>query len=388
MIFKNGKEMSEYVVIIPTFNNGSTLRDVLTGVMDVCGNVIVVNDGSCDNTCEILNQFEGIEVITHNKNRGKGAALNSGFRKAYDLGYKYAITIDSDGQHYPQEIKLLCDSSLKEPETLWIGSRDFKSDNMPGKNSFANRFSNFWFKLETGITLEDTQSGFRLYPLERLKGIRILSGRYEFELEIIVRAAWRNVVVKNIPVSVYYPPKEIRISHFKPFKDFARISILNTVLVFIALLWWWPLKFFKWFSRENIRNFIKKHITESKESNLHIAKSVGLGLFFGISPLWGYQMIAAVAAAHLLKLNKVIVLVASNISIPPMIPFILYGSFAAGAFILGEPISFIPSQLNLNSISDSLVQYLTGSIAFASVAGITGMLASYILLTVFRKEKV
>jgi len=388
MIFKNGKEMSEYVVIIPTFNNGSTLRDVLAGVMDVCCNVIVVNDGSCDNTCEILNQFEGIEVITHNKNRGKGAALNSGFRKAYDLGYKYAITIDSDGQHYPQEIKLLCDSSLKEPDTLWIGSRDFKSDNMPGKNSFANRFSNFWFKLETGITMEDTQSGFRLYPLERLKGIRTLSGRYEFELEIIVRAAWRNVSVKNIPVSVYYPPKEIRISHFKPFKDFARISLLNTVLVFIALLWWWPLKFFKWFSRENIRNFIKKHITESKESNLHIAKSVGLGLFFGISPLWGYQMIAAVAAAHLLKLNKVVVLVASNISIPPMIPFILYGSFAAGAFILGEPISFIPSQLNLNSISDSLVQYLTGSIAFASVAGIIGMITAYILLTVFRKVKV
>ena len=388
MMFKNGKEMGEYVVVIPTFNNGSTLKEVLTGVMDVCGNVIVVNDGSCDNTYDILNQFDGIEVITHNKNRGKGAALNSGFRKAYDLGYKYAITIDSDGQHYPQEIKLLCDASLKEPETLWIGSRDFKSDNMPGKNSFANRFSNFWFKLETGITLEDTQSGFRLYPLERLKGIRTLSGRYEFELEIIVRAAWRNVVVKNIPVSVYYPPKEIRISHFKPFKDFARISILNTVLVFIALLWWWPLKFIKWFSRENIRNFIKKHITESKESNLHIAKSVGLGLFFGISPLWGYQMIAAVAAAHLLKLNKVIVLVASNISIPPMIPFILYGSFAAGAFILGEPISFIPTQLNLNSISDSLVQYLTGSIAFATVAGIIGMIIAYILLTVFRKEKI
>lgn len=388
MIFKNGKEMREYVVIIPTFNNGSTLKEVLTGVMDVCSNVIVVNDGSSDNTFDILNQFDGIEVITHNKNRGKGAALNSGFRKAYDLGYKYAITIDSDGQHYPQEINLLCDSSRKEPDTLWIGARDFKSDNMPGKNSFANRFSNFWFKLETGITLEDTQSGFRLYPLERLKGIRTLSGRYEFELEIIVRAAWRNVAVKNIPVSVYYPPKESRISHFKPFKDFARISILNTVLVFIALLWWWPVKFFKWFSRENIRNFIKKHITESKESNLHIAKSVGLGLFFGISPLWGYQMIAAVAAAHLLKLNKVIVLVASNISIPPMIPFILYGSFAAGAFILGEPISFIPSQLNLNSISDSLVQYLTGSIAFAAVAGITGMFASYILLTVFRKVKV
>ncbi len=381
-------EMRGYVVVVPTFNNDKTLLDVLLGVKSVCSNIIVVNDGSYDNTNDILSQFEGIEIITHSKNRGKGAALDSGFRKAYDLGYKYIITIDSDGQHYPQEINLLYEASIKEPDTLFIGSRDFTSDNMPGKNSFANKFSNFWFKIETGISLEDTQSGFRLYPLERLRGIHPISGRYEFELEIIVRAAWRNIVVKNIPVSVYYPPKESRVSHFNPLKDFTRISILNTVLVFIALLWWWPLKFFKWFSRENIRNFIKKHITESKESNIQIAKSVGLGLFFGISPLWGYQMISAVAVAHLLKLNKVIVLVASNISIPPMIPFILYGSFAVGALILGRSVNFVPSQLSLDSISDSLVQYLTGSFTLAIVTGLVGMLASYILLNVFRKKNV
>lgn len=381
-------ETRDYVVIIPTYNNRSTLRDIVKGVRKVCGNIIIVDDGSSYSTSELIADIDGVEIITHDKNRGKGAALKSGFLKAFNSGYKYAITIDSDGQHYPDDIIKFFEASVKEPGTLWVGSRDFNNENMPEKNSFANRFSNFWFKVETGISMVDTQSGFRLYPLEKMKEIRIISGRYEFELEIIVRAAWRNIPVKNIPVGVYYPPKETRISHFKPFKDFTRISLLNTVLVFIALLWWWPLCFVRWFSKENISNFIKRHITESKESNKKIAQSVGLGLFFGISPFWGYQMITAVAVAHLLKLNKVIVLVSSNISIPPIIPFILYGSFATGAFLLGEPVKFIPEQMNFDSISDSLVQYLAGSVAFAIVIGVLGLITTYILLTIFRKEKV
>lgn len=101
---------------------------------------------------------------------------------------------------------------------------------MPSKNTFANKFSNFWYKVETGQTLSDSQSGFRLYPLTRLKGMRFYTPRYEFEVEVIVRAAWRGVAVKNIPIRVYYPPQEERVSHFKPAKDFTRISVLNTCL--------------------------------------------------------------------------------------------------------------------------------------------------------------
>ncbi len=121
---------------------------------------------------------------------------------------------------------------------------------------------------------------------------------------------------------------------------------------------------------------------------MKIASSVGLGLFFGISPLWGYQMIAAVATAHLLKLNKVLTLVSSNISIPPMIPFILYGSFLAGSLILGEPLNVLPSELSLESISGSLKQYLIGSFAFAILAGLSGMFTAYIFLSIFRRREV
>ncbi len=392
ILLENPSEKLNYIVLIPTYNNESTLAEVIRGVSEICGNIVVVDDGSTDSTAEILSgegisEIKGLTVITHNRNRGKGAALKTGFSFALKSGFDYVITIDSDGQHYATDIERLLEAAVREPETLWVGSRELGCENMPGKNTFANRFSNFWFRVETGISLQDTQCGFRIYPLKKMGGIKGITGRYEFELEVLVRAAWSNIMVKNTPVRVYYPPVEERVSHFKPLLDFTRISILNTFLFFIALLWWWPISFIRWFSRDNLRSFVKRHITESKESNSKIAKSVGLGLFFGISPLWGYQMITAVAAAHLLKLNKVIVLVSSNISIPPMIPFILYGSFVAGAFILGEPLSFVPSSLTLSSISESLFQYLTGSVVFASVAGLTGWLISYILLKLFRKRR-
>ncbi len=381
-----------YIVLIPTYNNATTLADLIRGVRDICGDIVVVNDGSTDSTAEILSStgisdHKGLTVITHKKNLGKGAALKTGFSFASKSGFDYVVTIDSDGQHYAADIDLLLEASIKEPNTLWVGSRELGCENMPGKNTFANRFSNFWFRIETGLSLQDTQCGFRIYPLKRMGSIRGITGRYEFELEVLVRAVWSGLVVKNTPVRVYYPPIEERVSHFKPLLDFTRISILNTLLVLIALIWWWPISFIRWFSRDNLKSFIKRHITESKESDSKIAKSVGLGLFFGISPLWGYQMITAVAVAHLLKLNKLIVLVSSNISIPPMIPFILYGSFLTGAAILGEPLSFVPSSLTLSSISESLVQYLTGSFVFASITGLSGWLISYILLKLFRNRR-
>jgi glycosyltransferase involved in cell wall biosynthesis len=379
--------MFKLVVVIPTFNNPATLRSVVDGVRSYCKDIIVVDDGSGEDGAKIAESLVGITLIRHSRNLGKGPALGSGLKKAKELGFTHSITIDADGQHFPDDIVKLAEAAEREPETLFIGARSMECENMPGKNTFANRFSNFWFFAETGIKLSDTQSGFRVYPLEKLAGIKILTGRYEWELEIIVRAAWMGIKVENIPIKVYYPPAEERVSHFKPLKDFTRISLLNTFLVVIALFWWWPLKFFKWFTRENIDMFIKEHITESKESNYKISASVGLGLFFGISPLWGYQMITAVAVAHFLRLNKVLTLVASNISIPPMIPFILYGSFVAGSIILGEPLNVVPSNLTLDAISGSLVQYLVGSFAFAFAAGIVGMAVSYIFLSIFRRSK-
>lgn len=376
------------VIVIPTYNNAGTLGTVLIKVLEQDLPVIVVNDGSTDDTSDILKCFDTtIEVISHPVNKGKGVALATGLKAAIRKGFRYAITLDSDGQHYPEDIPVFREAIRDAPDTLLIGARNLVSNNMPGKNTFANKFSNFWFHLETGIRLTDTQSGFRLYPLQKLKDLRLYTSKYEYELEIIVRAAWCGVPVKNIPVRVYYPPERERISHFRPLRDFTRISILNAILVLIAAFWYWPLKCLGNLTKENIRRFIEDHITCSGESNVRISLAVTLGVFMGIVPIWGYQMIVAIFLAHILGLNKVITVVASNISLPPMIPFILFGSYALGGLLLDQPVLLSMKEVSFEILADSFVQYLVGSMVFAVICGILAGLICLTLLSFFRKPE-
>lgn len=374
------------IVIIPTYNNAQTLRQVLDGVLEQGLELIVVNDGSTDHTLEVLAHYPQIEVISYTPNRGKGYALRMGLNRAVELGYRYAISIDSDGQHYPADIPIFLAAIEKEPNSLLIGARNLEAQNMPGKNSFANRFSNFWFRLETGIKLADTQSGYRLYPLEKIKQMHFFTGKYEFELEVIVQAAWRSIPVKNVPIRVYYPPSDERISHFRPLRDFTRISLLNSLLVLIALIWYWPWRFFTSLNRKNAQAFIERNITRSPESNTRISIAVGFGVFMGIVPIWGYQMLVAGILAHFLKLNKVITIAASNISIPPMIPFILFGSYATGAWILKKPLNLSLSNISFDQIKDSLFQYIVGSIPFALLAALVAFGLCSLLLKLFRSS--
>lgn len=223
--------------LVPTFNNAGTIVDVVRRVHCYLPDIIVVVDGSTDATLDLLAALDfPVTVVSHPRNRGKGAALVSGFRKALSLGYDYALTIDADGQHYPEDIPQLLRAHDVHPNTLIVGSRPFNDANMSGKSKFANRFSNFWFAVQTTTALPDTQTGLRLYPLHRLYGLNILTSRYEAELELLVFAAWHNVPLIPVPVRVYYPPKQERVSHFVPARDFTRISILNCFLCIGAVL--------------------------------------------------------------------------------------------------------------------------------------------------------
>lgn len=374
------------VVLIPTYNNAGTLAQVIYDVKEYASDVIVVNDGSTDNTAEILTAIEDIRIISYAENRGKGYALKLGLSKAYEWGYRYAITIDSDGQHYADDIAVFVERIEQSPDTLLIGARNLTADNMPSKNSFANKFSNFWFKIETGQSLSDTQSGYRLYPLEKLQNIRLVTRRYEFEVEIIVRAAWRGVKVENVPIKVYYAPDDKRVSHFRPLRDFTRISLLNSVLVLYALLVYYPWRFVRSLTPDNIHHFIDKHITHSSDSNAKMAAAMGLGVFCGIVPLWGYQMILAGVVAHLLRLNKVVAIVFSNVSIPPMIPFILYGSMVAGSITLGMDNIFSLDDISFESIGLSLTQYIVGSCTLATVAGVVVWLVAFTVMTLCKRK--
>ncbi|MBO4624015.1 MAG: glycosyltransferase family 2 protein [Bacteroidales bacterium] len=237
--------MSDTLVIVPTYNNAGTLEDVLRRCLAQNLPVLVVDDGSTDATPQILEKMPGqvvmadsdrpsLSVITHQFNKGKGNALKTGFYEARKQGYRYALTIDSDGQHFPEDIPTLL--AAKGERTLVVGSRSQMGAN--GGGSFANSFSNFWFRLYTGVNLPDTQTGFRLYPLQEMPSLKLLSARYEAELTLLVFSAWKGLKMKPVPVRVAYP--EDRVSHFRPGADFMRITLLNTLLLLVALFYGWP----------------------------------------------------------------------------------------------------------------------------------------------------
>ncbi len=232
---------SKICVVMPTYNNDGTLRDVVEHVLKFCNDVIVVNDGCTDTSDEILASFgDRITVVDYGRNRGKGYALKKGIEKAIELGFDFVITLDSDGQHYPEDIPLFINALEQHPYALIIGSRNLNEENMPGKNTFANKFSNFWFKIQTGVNLPDTQTGYRLYPLKNLPNLNLLTSRYEAELELLVGAAWRGVDLIPIKINVFYPKAEERVTHFRPFWDFLRISVLNTFLCILAVFYGLP----------------------------------------------------------------------------------------------------------------------------------------------------
>lgn len=235
--------MSRLCVIIPTYNNGGTIARVVDEVWPHCHDIIVVDDGCTDNTREALQACaHSVSMVSYAPNRGKGHALQAGFRRAMAMGYTHAITIDADGQHFASDIPALVAQMHKHPDAIVVGNRNLNEANMPRGNTFANKFSNFWFRLQTGVNLADTQSGYRLYPLMRLHGLGLITSRYEAELELLVLAAWHGTSIVSVPVRVYYPPAAERVTHFRPIYDFARISLLNVILCIGALVYGLPMR--------------------------------------------------------------------------------------------------------------------------------------------------
>jgi len=380
-------EKLKICIIIPTYNNATTLKKVIEDISRYSKNIIVVNDGSTDNTFEILTELSYIDVISYKKNTGKGFALRKGFEYAIEKGYKYAITIDADGQHFAEDMSLFVEKIEEEKDTVIIGARNMTQEGVPGKSSFGHRFSNFWFWVETGIKHPDTQSGFRLYPLDRIKESKWFTKKYEFEIEVIVRLAWKGVKITYVPIKVYYAPAGERISHFRPFVDFSRISVLNTLFVIYAFLYIKPRDFTKKAFSKSVKQHFYEQINNPRYSNLNLALSVAFGIFMGIIPIWGYQLVSAIFLAYLFKLNKVIVAIAANISLPPMIPLILFASVKTGEFVLGVKTGLnFHSEITFDVIKSLLLVYVTGSIVFAIIMSLISVLSSWLLLKLFRKK--
>jgi glycosyltransferase involved in cell wall biosynthesis len=376
-------------IIIPVYNHADTAAEVIAEAAK-CFPVIVVDDGSTDGV-----RFPaGIELVRFSENRGKGAALRAGFERARERGFTHAITMDADGQHSPNDLPKLAEACAQSPGALVIGVRDLVRAGAPKGRRRSNAVSNFWFHVETGVRLSDTQCGFRAYPLAEIASIQTHSERYAFELELLVRSAWCGIPIAPVPVNVKYSAATMAHSHFRPVVDLAHITAMNIGLVLQS--WFVPLPLRVRWSRQHGRgksfaqrffNAFREFFTDQAHSPRDMALAVGLGLFCGIAPIWGYQMVAAAALAHFLRLNKAIALLASNISIPPVMPFILYGGLALGHWIFtGRDLEFSAHEMTRSVAFHYLGEWCAGSLILGLVVALSGTVITYGIARWFRSS--
>ncbi len=314
------------LLVIPVFNHGKTLREVTEKAISTGYPVLVVDDGSDDGGAALLSELD-CQVVRLPVNRGKGAAILKGAEVAVSRGFDAIVTIDADGQHNPLEAKTLIEAMVGQPwPAIIIGAREMIQDTVPGSSHFGKVFSNFWVQLECGAELPDTQSGMRIYPVDVLLALNLRRQRYDFEIEAIVKAAWAGVPIRSVSVSVHYPSKKERVSHFHAFLDNWRLTLLHTTLVFRRLL---PIPHLRLVSKKQesrekviVKNPITtlKNLCREKSSPFWLAVAVWFGVFLGALPLLACHTLIIIYVAYRLHFNKVAAVAASQFCMPPVVP--------------------------------------------------------------------
>jgi glycosyltransferase involved in cell wall biosynthesis len=353
------KYQQQTLLVIPVYNHGATLTSVVNQAKKAGWDILVVDDGS-DQPLEAVKL--GCNVLHHKKNCGKGAAILTGAIYAQNNSYPYILSLDADGQHDPHEaVKLLAEVKANQPKLI-IGARDMTGANIPKASIFGMNFSNFWVRLETNLSLPDTQSGMRLYPVRELLSLSFTTSHYDFEIESLVRLAWAGIPIKSVNIQVTYPEKGKRISHFRQFTDNFRLSVLHTKLVLRSL---WPVGHKQLTAKKktspSLFHPIKllKQLLSEHATPLQIATAVWVGIFLGTVPLIALHTAVIIYTTHKLHLNKVAAVTASQLCMPPLVPFLCIQTgyyFFNGSFLY----KFSKETL-IAQAGDRLLEYLIGS---------------------------
>ena len=372
-------------IVIPVYNHCLTVGRVVREAKDYFP-VIVVNDGSTDDTGKILAAESGVEVVTLPQNQGKGAALRAGFVAAEQRGFTHAITIDADGQHATRELPVFAAAARQQPEAFIIGVRDLVKEKAPPGRRLTNNISTFWFKVETGVVLADTQCGFRCYPLKTINRLHLKSQRYAYELDIMVKAAWAGIPLVAQPVSADYAAATSRMSHFDPWRDMVRISWLHQNLSIQSFCV--PLLLRRIFATgelrhlprgERVKTILRLLFSEHADTPGKLSLAVGLGFFCGIAPIWGFQIIAAAALAHRFRLNKAITVTASHISFPLAAPFIMAGGLLFGHYLHTGALLALNATTLLQESPERCAEWFFGSLALGIVVGLAGTIVTWLV---------
>lgn len=379
-------------VVLPTYNNANTLGRVLDGVLEFTENIIVVNDGSTESTSDILNNYPQVVQLHQIRNFGKGHALKTGFKHAVSLGFDYALTLDTDGQHFPSDIPNFIEAldASENKKILMIGDRNMNTANVLARSAKGNRVSTFWMKAATGLKLQDSQSGFRLYPIKAMENIKFMTStkKFEFEIEVIVKSYWAGISIVHVPIDILYDLEE-RVSHFRPFMDITRMVVLYIWFLILRLVYITPRNFVRKLKKKGLKRFLYEDFLGNQDSPKKKALSISLGILIGLSPLWGFHSVIVIFLAILFKLNKVIAFAFSNISFPPFIPFVILMSLQTGNWLLS-----IESNYTLEGVRENfdLVQhlkaYLLGSLVLSTSCALVFGVLGYLFFSIVDRKKV
>jgi len=364
---------------VPVYNNPATIADVVRRCCEQLPHVVVIDDGSDEPVQGLLTGLP-VTVLRHETNRGKGEALLTALRHIAEQGGEWMLALDADGQHDPADIQTFLPLLQEEPNAIHIGTRDFDVPNVPGSSRFGRSFSNFWVQLETGVALPDTQSGFRAYPVQLVSQLPLHSSHYDFEIEVLVRAAWAGLTLSSVAISVWYPPKAERISNFHPRRDNLRLSRMHSRLIGRRLVPWPVHRLLKrdlfsvWEILRRPRRFVQFLLHENA-TPLGLAVAAGTGLLLGTLPLVMLHTAAILYVTARLSLNKVMALSIQALCAPPIVPvlcielghFLRKGSF----FMPNDPRSII------ENLHEHLFHWLIGSLLLAPLIGILGGFVVY-----------
>jgi glycosyltransferase involved in cell wall biosynthesis len=318
-------ELEKIWCAIPVFNNKATIRDVAAACRTLLSHVVVIDDGSTD--ADLADVLSGLDVmlLRHEKNMGKGVAILTASKYIEEQGGLYMITIDADGQHYPEDIRKFIPLISESDADIIIGCRNFDTGNVPEKSRFGRKFANFWLRVETGVEIDDCQSGFRAYPVRYLNQLQFKGLHYDFEAEILAKAVWAGMHLRPVPIDVYYPKPEERISSFRPFLDNLRLSLIHSMLVGRRLL---PLRHRKLVKGDNKPDFaFLRHpgkflmmLLKENATPGGLAMAAAVGVFFAALPLLFVHTLVILYVAARLNLNKVVAVNVQHLCMPPFVP--------------------------------------------------------------------
>jgi glycosyltransferase involved in cell wall biosynthesis len=378
--------------VIPVYNNAGTIKDIAEKCRSQLTNVLIIDDGSSDSDLRLLLKDINVTVIRHDKNMGKGKALVTALKYLDELDVEYMITIDGDGQLFPEDIPKFLPLLQENNHTIVVGCRNLDKENVPAKSRFGRSFSNLWLKIETGISVDDTQCGFRAYPVKYISRLKFLAKSYNFESEVLAKAAWAGIAIKNVPIKVWYPKKELRVSSFRPVLDNFRFALIHTYLIILRLL---PIPHKRLVADPNRIENLKilfhpikmlKYLVKEYASPKELGFAAGVGTFLAILPLIGFHTVAIIYASVRLHLNKVMSINIQHLFMPPFAPIVC---MEVGYYMRhGHWLTTISFKTLCEQLPFRIYEWFLGSLVLAPIcAVIIGFIVYVIAFMIKRKNK-